>query len=148
MKHDIFLLIALCRTLISVSNQLKTSQEEGRMKLQLVLCVLVTLLLTPFASLRAAELKLAAVFADHMVLQRDMPVPVWGWANPADKVTVAFAGQKKTAITDDKGYWLVELDPCAAASKSQTLEIATDQATLKIEDVLVGEVWHASGQSN
>ena len=136
------------RVHLSVSNQLETRQEEGQMKLQIVLYVVVTLLLTSFASPSAAELKVSAVFSDHMVLQRDMPVPVWGWANAGDKVTVTFAGQKKTATTNEKGAWLVELDPCEAESKSQTLEIATDQAALKIEEVLVGEVWHASGQSN
>ncbi len=119
------------------------------MSRSIFLSVFVTLFIATYLdSLSAAEFKVAAVFGNHMVLQRDMPVAVWGWANAGEKVTVAFAGQQKSGITNDQGAWLVELDPSAAESKSQTLEITSDQATVKIEDVLVGEVWHASGQSN
>ena len=111
---------------------------------------LVTLLLAPLATLHAAELKLAALFSDHMVLQRDKPVPVWGWADAAEKVTVEFAGQKKSATADAKGKWQVKLDPLAASAESRSLIIQSDkpERKLQVQDVLVGEVWLGSGQSN
>ena len=56
-----------------------------------------------------AEVKLPAIFTDHAVLQRDMPVPVWGWADPGEEVTVAIAGQTHKATADDKGKWRVTL---------------------------------------
>jgi sialate O-acetylesterase len=97
----------------------------------------------------AAELKLAAVFSDHMVLQRDKAVPVWGWADPGASVTVEFAGQKKTATADAGGKWLVKLDPLEACADPRSLCVSTiNHPPLTISDVLVGEVWLGSGQSN
>jgi sialate O-acetylesterase len=58
-----------------------------------------------------ADVKMPALFADHMVLQREMKLPVWGWADPGEKVTVAFAGQKAEATADAQGDWKVMLDP-------------------------------------
>lgn len=108
------------------------------------------LLLAPLAVLHAADLKLAAVLSDHMVLQRDKPVPVWGWADAGESVTVEFAGQKKSAIADPTGKWLVKLDPMTASAESRALIVQSGKPERKIqvEDVLVGEVWLGSGQSN
>ena len=106
--------------------------------------VLIPWLLAPLASLDAAELKLAGIFSDHMILQRDKPVPIWGWANSGEKVTVEFAGQTKTATVDANGKWLVKLDAMAADTKPHTLKVNS----LAVSNVLVGEVWLASGQSN
>ena len=92
------------------------------------------------------ELRLAALFGDHMVLQREMPVPVWGWAAPAEQVTVAFAGQRVAATADAHGRWRVELAPLRAGGP-HTLTVSA-RHTLRIRDVLVGEVWLCSGQSN
>ena len=58
-----------------------------------------------------ANVRLAKVFSDHMVLQRDTPVPVWGWADPNEKVTVTMAGQSVTVNADSSGSWLVKLSP-------------------------------------
>ena len=91
-----------------------------------------------------AEVKLSKVFNPHMVLQRGMAVPVWGTATPGEKVTVAFAGQNKTATADDKGAWSVKLDSLQASAEPRTLTIGSQ----KIDDVLVGDVWVGSGQSN
>lgn len=91
-----------------------------------------------------AAVKLPAIFTDHMVLQRGMPVPVWGKADPGEEVTVEFAGQKKTAKADASGRWMVKLDALTANDQPQALKAGT--AT--VQDVLVGEVWLASGQSN
>ncbi len=111
---------------------------------------LTTLLLASLSALQAAELKLAALFSDHMVLQRDKPVPVWGWADPGEQVTVEFAGQKKTVTADAGGKWLVKLEPMAASVEARTL-VAKSQKEgreARVADVLVGEVWLGSGQSN
>lgn len=96
------------------------------------------------ATLHAAEVKLPAFFADHLVLQREVAVPVWGWAQAGEEVTVEFAGQKKTAKAAADGKWLVKLDPLPASAEPREMKIG--ERVLK--DVLVGEVWLASGQSN
>jgi sialate O-acetylesterase len=93
---------------------------------------------------QAVELKLASVFTDHMVLQREKPIPVWGWAEPNEEVTIAFAGQTKRAIADNSGKWLVKLDPLQASAEPRELKVG-DRV---IRDVLVGDVWLCSGQSN
>ncbi len=97
--------------------------------------------------LSAAELKLATPFADHMVLQREKPVPVWGWADAGESITVEFAGQKKTATANSDGKWTVKLDPLVANDQPQSL-VVKGSKLLTINDVLVGEVWLGSGQSN
>lgn len=91
-----------------------------------------------------AAVRLPAIFTDHMVLQRGMPVPVWGKADPGEEVTVEFAGQKKSTKADAAGRWMVKLDALTANDQPQVLKAGT--AT--VQDVLVGEVWLASGQSN
>jgi sialate O-acetylesterase len=111
---------------------------------------IVALLLAPLSTLQAAELKLAALFSDHMVVQRDKPVPVWGWADPGEQVTVSFAGQKKTAVAGPDGKWMVCLDALKANAEGRELLVQSSAGDrqLKIRDVLVGEVWLGSGQSN
>ena len=91
-----------------------------------------------------AEVKLPSVISDHLVLQRDTVVPIWGWAQEGEEIIIEFAGQKKTAKTDASGKWLVKLDPLAANAEPREMKIG-DRV---IKDVLVGEVWLASGQSN
>jgi sialate O-acetylesterase len=97
---------------------------------------------------RASELTLARIFSDGAVLQRGMVVPVWGGAAPGTEVTVSFGGQEKTAMTDAKGHWMVELDSLKASAESRKLTISSAEDTLTISDVLVGEIWLCSGQSN
>ncbi|MCA1809775.1 MAG: hypothetical protein LC725_10055, partial [Lentisphaerae bacterium] len=82
----------------------------------------------------------------HMVLQADMPTPIWGTATPGAMITVRFRGQTKTAQTDAQGQWRVLLDPLESGGPDQ-LVIQAD-TELVLEDVLVGEVWLGSGQSN
>jgi len=98
----------------------------------------------------AAKLELASPFSDHMVLQREMAVPVWGWADPGEKIAVEFAGQSKTATAGADGTWRVKLDPMSASAEPRTLVVRSAAPARKIEiaDVLVGEVWLGSGQSN
>lgn len=99
-------------------------------------------------ALQAAELKLAGVFGDHMVLQRDKPVPVWGWAAQGEQVTVEFAGQAKTVKADSGGQWTATLDPLPASAEPRVLKAAAEDGSVTCADVLVGDVWLCSGQSN
>ncbi|MDB5299204.1 MAG: hypothetical protein JWO87_867, partial [Phycisphaerales bacterium] len=99
------------------------------------------------AQFAQANVKLPAVLADHMVLQQQQPVPVWGWADPGEKVTVSFADQKETATADDKGKWSVKLKPLKANETPGELTVAGND-TVTLKDILVGEVWICSGQSN
>ena len=94
-----------------------------------------------------ADVKLPAVFSDHMVLQRGNVAPVWGWADAGEKVTVRFGGQTKSVIVGKNGKWLVRLDAINDAKVKGVLNVAGNNALI-IKDVLVGEVWVASGQSN
>ncbi len=97
-----------------------------------------------------AEVRLNPLFTDHMVLQRNRPVPVYGTADPGEKVVVAFAGQVKTSVAAKDGKWMVKLDPMPASSKSRsmTLRSTLDTRHLTLSDVLVGDVWLCAGQSN
>ena len=93
-----------------------------------------------------AKVKLPPVLSSHMVLQREMPVPIWGTAAPGEKITVSFRDQEKSTTADPQGKWLVKLDPLKAGGPDPLKIAGTDTTTL--EDVLVGEVWVGSGQSN
>jgi len=112
-------------------------------------CVILVCVWLP-APVTAAELALGTPFADHMVLQRDKPVPVWGWAEPGDTVTVAFAGQRRSATAAPDGTWMVRLEPLVASAAPAVLTVTSDRSggPLTVADVLVGEVWLGSGQSN
>lgn len=96
-----------------------------------------------------AQLKTAAVFSDHMVLQRRMKVPVWGTAKAGDPVTVSFNGASAKATTGTDGNWTAWLGPMEASAEGKDLVVsAQGYDPLVIQDVLVGEVWLCSGQSN
>ena len=94
------------------------------------------------------QLKLPAVISDNMVLQREMNVPIWGWAKPKDKVTVKFMGQTKSTTADDEGCWKIKLDPIPATEKPQKMLIKSGKDVVTLKNILVGEVWVCSGQSN
>ena len=98
------------------------------------------------ASAAQADVKLPGVFGHHMVLQRDKPVTVWGDAEPGESVTISIAGQTKTVTADAHGDWSTRLDAMEVGGPHQLTVRAAN--TLTIEDVLVGEVWLCSGQSN
>ena len=82
-----------------------------------------------------------------MVLQQEKPVHIWGWAEPGEQVEVSFAGQTKKTKADKSGKWLVALGPLKANKTPATMSI-TGKNTIKLDDLLVGEVWVCSGQSN
>ena len=96
------------------------------------------------AAVSSGAVKVGAPFGDHMVLQRDRPVPVWGTADAGEKVRVAFAGQAKETVADANGRWRVNLEPMPASEEGRTLTAGN----AAFRDVLVGEVWLCSGQSN
>jgi sialate O-acetylesterase len=97
-----------------------------------------------------AEVKLPSHFSDHMVLQRDMKVPVWGTAEAGDTITVEFGGQKKSTQARADGKWRVDLDPLAASAEGRVLSVSgsASKDAVRFADVLVGEVWLCSGQSD
>jgi len=93
-----------------------------------------------------ADVRLPAQFGDHMVLQRNVPLPIWGWAAPGEQVTVRLARQSQQAITDATGVWRVSL-PKMRAGGPYTLTV-NGRTAVTCADVLIGEVWLCSGQSN
>jgi sialate O-acetylesterase len=94
-----------------------------------------------------ADVKLPALFGDHMVLQQDAQLPVWGTADPAESVTVEVGDEKTNATAGADGKWMVKLPPLPAGTTPLTLTV-TGKNTLKFEDVLPGDVWLCGGQSN
>ncbi len=94
-----------------------------------------------------ADVKLPAVLGSHMVLQQNMPLPVWGWADAGEKVTVVFDEQKASATADAEGRWKVLLQPVKADGKVHTMSISGKNA-ITLDNLLIGEVWIGSGQSN
>jgi len=110
--------------------------------------LLASLLLgTLFIADSFADVSVADIFGSHMVLQCEEPVSVWGWDKPGQSVQVTFAGQTKQTKADGEGLWKLVLDPMKANAKGAALQVK-GSSEVKLEDVLVGEVWLASGQSN
>jgi len=110
------------------------------------------ILLLAAASLAAsaalqAEVKLPAIISNHMVLQQKMENPIWGWDNPGARVNVTFAGQSYSSVAGKDGKWTVKLAPLPASFTPQNISIS-GSSRVEVEDVLVGEVWMCSGQSN
>lgn len=111
-----------------------------------ILAALVAaILLAPHSA--SADVRLARIFTDHMVLQQKMPVRIWGWADVGESVTVAFNGKSADTKAGEDGTWRVELPAMNADSKPRTLTVQ-GKNTLELKDILLGEVWIAAGQSN
>ena len=94
-----------------------------------------------------ADVKPANIFSDNMVLQRETKVPVWGTADAGEKVTVEFNGQSVSAIAAGDGKWKAELAPMKASKEPMDLTVK-GRNTLTVKNVLIGDVWFCSGQSN
>lgn len=117
---------------------------------QLIAGLTILCTTTLVSGLPAADLQVATVFTDHMVLQQQKPVAVWGQAPAGHQIHVRFGEQAKQTSAGHDGHWKLTLDPLPASSKPHVLTI-TDRDTdeqLQVSDVLVGEVWLGSGQSN
>ncbi|MBK8477948.1 MAG: sialate O-acetylesterase [Opitutaceae bacterium] len=116
------------------------------MPLRLRTSLALSALLLGTAALRA-DVKPAAIFTDHVVLQRDAVVPVWGTAKRGEKITVTFRGQTLATKADRDGNWRVDFAPLAPSTSPADLVIDGNN-TVTLRDVLVGDVWLCSGQSN
>ncbi|MBT3376293.1 MAG: hypothetical protein HN742_19230 [Lentisphaerae bacterium] len=114
-----------------------------RMLMNVVLCAVF---FSTMAMTARADVKLSWAFGDHMVLQRGIPVPVWGTADPGETVTITFRDQKRSATADAKGNWQVKLQPLSVGPAAEL--IVTGKNSVTFRDVLVGDVWVGSGQSN
>jgi sialate O-acetylesterase len=123
--------------------------------------VIITLFLLPLslfaetntvktASNEKTQLAVADIFQDHMVLQRELPVNVWGKAQADAKISLTFAKQTKTTQADNNGDWQLTLSPLTASFIPETMSITSSKSQKKVvlKDILVGEVWICSGQSN
>ncbi|MCB0270910.1 MAG: sialate O-acetylesterase, partial [Calditrichaeota bacterium] len=111
---------------------------------KLVLFAIVLLLISCSQN---RDLQLPKLFGDHMVLQRDKPIKIWGWANPGETVSVEFAEQQQTANASPDGEWAVEF-PATSSGGPFALDVSTARQSLRFEDILISEVWVCSGQSN
>ncbi|TLV03305.1 sialate O-acetylesterase [Dyadobacter luticola] len=109
---------------------------------RLFFCLLLIVHTTAFG-----QIKMARLFSDHVVLQRQRPIPVWGWTKPGEKVKVTLAGQTAEAKADQSGKWTVSLKALEAGGP-HTLTATGKSGSVSANDVLIGEVWLCSGQSN
>ena len=109
---------------------------------------IIALLVLSGFNLSWAGVDLPAVIGDGMVLQRQATVPVWGWGEAGDKVSVSFAGQVVERAVQADGSWRVDLEPLTASSVEREMTITVGAETSTLKGVVVGEVWFASGQSN
>lgn len=128
---------------LSVSIVLPRNGNFNNMKRTLTLGAVSLLLLSQQLM---ADVKLPAIFSEHMVLQQDMLIPVWGWADAGEQVTVELGGQSKTTVADADGKWMVKM-PKLKAGEGLSM-VVKGKNKLVVNDVLIGEVWLCSGQSN
>src|ERR1700741_1701000 len=94
-----------------------------------------------------AQLSTARIFGDHMVLQRNQDIPVWGWSNKGSKVSASLNGQKISAKADDQGNWKVVFKPMEAGGPYM-MTVTSGKSKITYSDIMIGEVWVCSGQSN
>src|SRR3954452_16642510 len=107
----------------------------------------ILLLLTLLSTIEIfANVSLPKIFAENMVLQRDKPIPIWGWADANEKITIQLNHQTKSITADKNGNWKLNLDKESAGGPFQL--IIKGNNTVTFNNVLVGEVWICSGQSN
>lgn len=107
---------------------------------------LTLFLLSSTALVARAEVRLPKLFSSHMVLQRNQPIHIWGWSEPGETVSATFRGVTATTTGDSLGNWSLYLPPQAAGGPFQLTVSASNK--IDLDDVLVGDVWFASGQSN
>jgi sialate O-acetylesterase len=108
--------------------------------------ILLSLICSLFVLTSYNQVRLPGFFGDHMVIQRNQPVPIWGWSSPNEKINVSFNQQQKQTIADNSGKWRIILD---AEPAGGPFELGVrGKNSIVIQDVLVGEVWLCSGQSN
>jgi sialate O-acetylesterase len=120
---------------------------ENNMRRSWLLVGAVVLAGAGWANRTRADVRLPAIISNNMVLQADMDLPIWGWAAPGEEVSVALGEAKASAKADEKGNWSVKL-PAQKTSANPVEMTVTGKNTIKVSNILVGEVWGGSGQSN
>ena len=95
-----------------------------------------------------ANLTINKIFSSYMVLQQDYPITFFGTATPNKKVEIKFAGLKQIVLSNDKGFWQVTFPKMKATYKPKELVVKCENKTIKLKDLLIGEVWFCAGQSN
>ncbi len=118
----------------------------AKIRLPLSLCILLLIALVAVCPTARADVRLPAIIGDNMVLQRAIDVPIWGWADPGEKVTVTLGKQSKSATADDAGKWMIRLD--SMKEGGPTTMAVNGKNSITVENILIGEVWACSGQSN
>ena len=117
-------------------------------RMMVTVLLLVSSLALPAIAVESDTLKVATIFGDHMVVQAGKPIPVWGWAKPGTKVEVKLLDAKAvTATAGEDGRWMVKVRR-VKTGQTGTLTVSAGDAKIVAKDVLVGEVWLCSGQSN
>ncbi len=125
---------------------LRLDEERRCFLMKFLFTALVSFCLAP--GLFAGSLKLNSLFTNEGVLQQELPVPVFGSAEPSSKVTVAFEAQSHEVTADENGAWIAILDPLIANPKGQSMTVTSGEETVIVVGLLIGEVWVCSGQSN
>ena len=107
----------------------------------------ILIFLTLFASSANGEIRLPGFFSNHMVFQQEMKIPVWGWGDAGEEIKVTFGDESQTITVAEDGTWKVEFDS-RKATKTPTSLIVAGSNKIELKDILIGEVWLCSGQSN
>ncbi len=131
-------------------NSLQTGcplKAEGRVCLQTLGCIGAIVASAMWAPRVLADVRLPAIISDNMVLQADLPNCIWGKADPGESVEVAFMGQRLKTESDVNGKWAVELAPLKGSPENRSL-VVSGKNRIEVKNVIVGEVWLGSGQSN
>jgi len=130
-----------------VPHPLRSLYQNVLMPINTTLRVLaLAVLLTCYPRTGTCEARLPGILSSHMVLQRDKPIHIWGWSEPGEKVSVTFHGISRTVAGDSLGNWSIFLAPEVSGGPYQLTVTGTNKIVL--DDVLIGDVWFASGQSN
>ena len=109
--------------------------------------IILSILISLINIISFAALKLPSIIADDMILQQDKPNNIWGWATPGEEVQIFFMNKNYTSLTNQHGEWKVSLTPCKAG-KASDMKISANKEQIIIKNILIGEVWLCSGQSN
>lgn len=125
------------------------NRKPANVRLLMMRMTILAWALAMTATLTRAEVRLPSAFSEHAVLQRGVPVHIWGWAAPGERVSAHFHNQAREAVADSDGRWQVWLMPESAGGPyTLTVEGSETAKPLELSDILVGDVWLASGQPN
>ncbi|HPU97317.1 MAG TPA: hypothetical protein PLO53_05095, partial [Candidatus Hydrogenedentes bacterium] len=126
----------------------RDARTENWIKRPAVHCMLLVLMAL-WSWGTAEALKLPAIFGDHMVIQAGRATPVWGWANPSERIRIEVNGRVwARATADQQGRWRADVAACPKAGSRLEIRVRGSKEEIMLRDVLAGEVWIGSGQSN